>query len=835
MSPSRIKLAVFSLLFLGLPFFFAPSWSVRTAFSAPEASDTAPIPAEPATATERLQQDAQEAQRKSDDLVTQESLWDDAFYQYQAEFENIVTQVDSLYNNVNTILQPLQKSLSGVEQAARRLFALASSQRLNPMMLEAIDQRGVLLETTLHSLLQPPQELRQIATDLEASVDQIAANFSRDARDASSRKQGERQLANVKKRLAAIIDSVDAGIAPGTALLESLTQMHSEIGGYLPGLWKKYYFSAPIRFFDPGAWRGIQDAWEKTLQNWALRLTVDMPHTAAGWQEMGLRFLNVFIFGLIVIFFAGKALRKRMEPKKADHILVSGLGWVSVGLAIIAGANGPNGEVYRGILRLGSLFVIWGEMALAWDMRCLVLSRPLSHTPLWPLFLSVATGTIASYPDLPAPILSVVWTCLTLALIALTSYRNRRMPPDTPPLTRRLRYAFYTSVWITLGIVILGWGRLSILFIIVASCVIISIQLTVGLMQIVNLASADAEDTQTAHSLISGLITAFAAPIVLVLVLIGIFLWVPSWPGGEALVWHYLGAGVNIGSATFSLVHILFILGLFYFIRALVKTAQRVLTRLTLQATTIDKSLIPPFQTAITYGLWIFFSLVSLYSLGFSLEKLAIIAGGLSVGIGFGMQNIVNNFLSGLILIFSRTIHAGDYVEVNGKLGVVKKISIRATMVETADHATIFVPNSEFISTRLINWTSNGRSVRREVAVGVAYGTDASLVTQLLLQVAHDDPQVLKNPPADVLFSNFGPSTIDFTLRYWGDIGAAPKIGSNIRAEIVRVFKENDITIAFPQLDVHMEPQTLLPAPPPKEKMDEQTMAAGQGTTTPQG
>ena len=171
------------------------------------------------------------------------------------------------------------------------------------------------------------------------------------------------------------------------------------------------------------------------------------------------------------------------------------------------------------------------------------------------------------------------------------------------------------------------------------------------------------------------------------------------------------------------------------------------------------------------------------------------------MGIGFGMQTIVNNFLSGLILIFSRTLHEGDIIEVGGQQGVVRKISIRATMVETFDSAMIFVPNSEFVSTRLVNWTRNGRGVRRDLPVGVAYGTDPQLVKQLLLQVAHDNPDVFRNPPPAVLFMNFGASSL---LRFWADIGKAVDVSSRMRVEIARIFAEHNIEIAFPQLDIHV-------------------------------
>ena len=168
-------------------------------------------------------------------------------------------------------------------------------------------------------------------------------------------------------------------------------------------------------------------------------------------------------------------------------------------------------------------------------------------------------------------------------------------------------------------------------------------------------------------------------------------------------------------------------------------------------------------------------------------SNLAMVAGGLSVGIGFGMQTIVNNFLSGLILIFSRTLQAGDVVEVGGTQGRVRKISVRATMVETFDNALIIVPNSEFVASRLINWTRNSRTVRKEIKIGVAYGSDTAVVMRILLGTANANSNVLKYPPPSVAFADFGASTLDFSLKFWvRDYDVAVSTASDIRLEIER-------------------------------------------------
>jgi small-conductance mechanosensitive channel len=170
------------------------------------------------------------------------------------------------------------------------------------------------------------------------------------------------------------------------------------------------------------------------------------------------------------------------------------------------------------------------------------------------------------------------------------------------------------------------------------------------------------------------------------------------------------------------------------------------------------------------------------------------------------MQAIINNLISGLILIFSRTLREGDVVEVGGLTGTVRTISIRATTVETFDNAIIFVPNSEFVSTRLINWTRNSRMVRREITVGVAYGTDHKLVQQLLLASAAGNTRVLKYPKPIALFVGFGPSTLDFALRFWvNDYNDGLSIASELRGELTTVFALHKVDVAFPQLDVHLK------------------------------
>ena len=191
--------------------------------------------------------------------------------------------------------------------------------------------------------------------------------------------------------------------------------------------------------------------------------------------------------------------------------------------------------------------------------------------------------------------------------------------------------------------------------------------------------------------------------------------------------------------------------------------------------------------------------------MGIKLTGLAFFVGILSVGIGFGLQNIANNFVSGLILLFERPIKPGDMVSVGDNEGRVQEIQMRATTVLTRDNVTIIVPNSQFVSEEVINWSHKDPKVRIHIPVGVAYGSDVPLVKELLLKVAKDNPQVMNEPSPNVWFVGFGDSSLNFELLVWINNPIFRKqILSDLNYAIDAIFRQNNITIPFPQRDLHL-------------------------------
>ena len=210
-------------------------------------------------------------------------------------------------------------------------------------------------------------------------------------------------------------------------------------------------------------------------------------------------------------------------------------------------------------------------------------------------------------------------------------------------------------------------------------------------------------------------------------------------------------------------------------------------------------------STPVRYALVSLGFLAAVSATGLSLDRFAILMGALGVGIGFGLQNVVNNFVSGLILLFERPVQVGDVVQLTDLHGRIERIGIRASIVRTWDGAEVVVPNGRLISDSLTNWTLSDRRRRLELEVGVAYGTDPERVIELITEVARSHPDVLADPVAVVLFLGFGDSSLDFSLRAWtSQYDEGLRIRSELAVAVNRVLADAGIEIPFPQRDLHL-------------------------------
>ena len=277
-------------------------------------------------------------------------------------------------------------------------------------------------------------------------------------------------------------------------------------------------------------------------------------------------------------------------------------------------------------------------------------------------------------------------------------------------------------------------------------------------------------------------------------------------PGELGEIWLALREGVSFGGTRISISEFLAFVLIFFLGYTLTRLIQGGLRSIVLPNTRLDKGTQNALVTGAGYVGMFLAVLIAVVSTGLDLTSLTIVAGALSVGIGFGLQTIVSNFVSGIILLIERPINEGDWIEVGQYSGVVQKISVRSTTIDTFDRATVIVPNADLIAGTVVNWTLQSLNGRVRVPVGVSYDSDPLKVRDLLLKIARDHDQTLLNPEPIVMFMGFGADSMDFELRaILRDVNQVVTTKSDMNFEIVRVFRENNIEIPFAQRDVRIK------------------------------
>ena len=263
---------------------------------------------------------------------------------------------------------------------------------------------------------------------------------------------------------------------------------------------------------------------------------------------------------------------------------------------------------------------------------------------------------------------------------------------------------------------------------------------------------------------------------------------------------------IKLGDSTLTLNGILQMLAAVMLVLVAERYLRRIIRRRVLAHTHLEPGLQYAISRFVGYcfiavGFFFAFKVVNL-----DLSSLAVVIGGLGIGIGFGLRNIVSNFVSGLIILAERPIAIGHRVEVGGVAGQIVKISLRSTVVVTNDNITIIVPNSDFITHPVTNWSYSDPKVRLRLPVGVAYGTNVEKLQRVLMEIAAENPAVLEDPAPMVRFLEFGDSSLNFELAVWTiDMAHRPtRFRSDLFFAIERKLRENHIEIPFPQRDLHL-------------------------------
>lgn len=489
--------------------------------------------------------------------------------------------------------------------------------------------------------------------------------------------------------------------------------------------------------------------------------------------------------------------------------LVTAVAYVAVGRALARSAFAPGSPARRlprfddptarDLYRLVSNAVILTAIALLVNVTHRALASPVEMT--------IATN--ATYAFL-------------LALqIAYSLLKHREAPEDPaehrfPPWIRLAGWAAVLVIGIALATGYLRFGSFVAERMVTAAIVLLGLYLLLAIVDAVldRGLAADSPRRQSAAAMLGiqprtldVIATLFGGLLRAVLVLAAIFLIVGTFTTTviDIGVFDPSALGIEIGRTQILLADVLAALVIFAVGLLVTRILYRWLARVLLPRTSMEASLQNSIATIAGYAGVIAAVSLALGRLGVNLENIALVAGALSIGIGFGLQSIVSNFVSGLILLTERPIRVGDWIVVGNEQGYVRKISVRSTEIETFERASVILPNSDLITGMVKNWTHADVLGRLSVPVGVSYNSDPDKVREILLASAREHPLVLKEPEPYVLFMKFGDSALEFELRgIVANVNQRLSVTSDLHFDIFRRFREAGIEIPFPQRDIHI-------------------------------
>ncbi len=708
------------------------------------------------------------------------------------------------------VVRDFRNELSALESLRDQLTVITSLTSGNPWELRAVLHGLDRLRGRGDALVEPfratTEELGRIFEQIEA----LEGEFSRQSADKPEGEVGQaidyyqRYVAGVKKALTRVKGSLDRELNPAARLQAGIAEMEKNVRERFSGAWKDFFLTPAPSVLSPGA-----------------------------WSEPGLKMeLWLTSMGAYRSFFSGEQGTSLWDglAKPAALALVALLAASMLSARIIRRFPGLTGVLkLRGVLRSTGLglafswaaaaspFLLFEVLSVTAEIffaaALLSFSRFLAvflgdpgagdaPNPLRHLFYLFACGLVLRVTGLPSPYAELLWTALLiLSAVAAARRAPRGEAPDVIALVTTADRWLFTLLALA---AVVGYANLSHLVISGWFLALAFLQCSLRIGRLIThwLVRAEAAGTPL---FMRGVVGGLVAP----LIHLGLFFlalyWFCAQLGGRTVFLDILDFKVGYRDIGLSVGRLALLVVGFHVARTAVAAFKSFLPEAARLRPDWDQGILDVLSVSATYVAWGLYVLAGLFLLGANFTSLAVVAGGLSVGIGFGLQNIVNNFISGLILLFGRSIQAGDTIQLGETWCQVKKVNIRNTVVQTFDNATIFVPNSDLITGQIVNWTHKDARVRREVTVGVAYGSDTGKVRDLLFRAAAEHPRVLSEPAPLVQFINFGESSLDFKLMFWvADVAHGVSTASEMRFLIDRIFREEGISIPFPQREVRM-------------------------------
>jgi small-conductance mechanosensitive channel len=376
------------------------------------------------------------------------------------------------------------------------------------------------------------------------------------------------------------------------------------------------------------------------------------------------------------------------------------------------------------------------------------------------------------------------------------------------PLLERFAYgsAVYFAV-ISLLITVVGYPRLAVLAFMLLFTVVNMLLLGDAFVRLGSIL-CDKVFTKEKAPVKFAVLNAFLLPVTWSLSLLCTVPWLIAIPGSTSLLGNMLTTGYSVGEASFDLTKVLLIVGLFFMFRSLMNLGRASIENLPEEISLSDTQKMP-MQMLLTYVIWIVFAVVAMGLLGVNWTSLAVAASGLGLGLGIGLQNICNNMVSGIILIFGRSVKMGDFIEVGGTSGTVRRVDFRCTVVETLGGSVVYVPNSTMVSTQLVNWTAEGAAVedrqklKRTLVIRAYYDTKIELALKLIRKACHGVQHVESDPPPQAVLNDLNEKFLEFNLNVTiNPVQETVSTLSKLRVRIEESFQQNGFKLYRQSLEI---------------------------------
>ena len=746
------------------------------------------------------------AETSSEASKEQQSL--DSLLQAQREaLQEQQSQVDRLQKKLPSILADLHQNMDRLSNRLNVLIQLKGFIKKNFKELVILKRNVSQLQQDLHTALQPVNKTREELLSLEKNIQ----NRQQDLRNqlalspqALGPEQARSEIVRIGKMLSSIQDlqkELDRGRQPAQELEKQIQEFEKMVSQDLQVSWREYFLQPSFSLFklSTGAIKDQFSQWQQNLPVYTHLFVLGN----FNWPLFLLQILTLFslfcVLSLIIV-----ALAKRREDSLPLKRMLPAPLFISLALALLI-ANTFFQSSFQSLIfqTLAQIILGWGFILLLWLIRFSMVAdeSEFYSNPLRLLWFPFASSLALQNVILPPILTAAIWIfLLAVFIIFFKRHKSRLNVKLERALYRITIFLFTVFILITLA----GWVHMSLLLTSLWFVFCVCLQLgncTTGLLS----NKIDQFPENTLGFLGRGLVQGAGVPIIWLFSFSIIILWLGMTLGDFQFLKELSKLKLGWGFLSINLFRLIMVLIGFYLARSGLVVLKSLLQSAAELHESLDSGTVGSLNILITYGVWTIYILLALAFLGLDLTSLTVVAGGLSVGIGFGLQSIFNNFISGIILLFGRSIQPGDVVQIRDLWAEVKQINIRTTEVQTFDRATILLPNSKLISEEITNWTHRqDKTLRRKVRVGVAYGTDIELVRRLLIYIADTHPHILRVPAPFVRFADFGNSSLEFTLYFFASIDYGWMAESEIRYDINKIFKEYGIVIAYPQQDIHI-------------------------------